>query len=300
MDETRPSKFKPRRASRLVAAATLTSVLALGGCASTSGTSADAAKPASSPAQAAGDTRSDEALKDAATHAYETQDYVAATAYWGGLHDRHPDDVDPAINYSKSLRQIGSIAQAVGVMQRMQVVHPDDVNVLAEYGKVLAASGRPDQATIYLSRAAAQDPRDWTILSAEGVTLDQMGRYAEAQAKYKAALALVPGNPSVLTNLGLSYALDGDLDAAEKTLRKAVADRHAGPSARQNLAIVLGLKGNFEEASRLARADLPANLADNNIAYIKDMLNQPAMWQQMEKLDGAQTTSVTPAQTPQK
>jgi Flp pilus assembly protein TadD len=52
------------------------------------------------------------------------------------------------------------------------------------------------------------------------------------------------------------------------------------------LAIVLGLLGIYDEASRLARADLPQTVADNNIAYLKEMLTQPASWKQMETLDG--------------
>ncbi len=292
MDETRISKPHTRPAARLLVAATLTSALALSGCASTSGTHAGAT-PATSSSKAAADQ--DEALKDAAVSATKTQDHVAAAAYWGGLYDRNPDNVEAAINYSKSLRQIGSIVQAVNVMQRVQLAHGEDVGVLAEYGKALTASGRPDQAVIYLSRAAAQSPEDWTILSAQGVALDQMGHYDEAQRKYEAALKIEPGNPFVLTNLGLSHALRGNLDAAEETLRKAAADPRANASVRQNLVVVLGLKGNFEEAARLARADLPVTVADNNIAYLKDMVNQPALWKQMEKLDGAQTSTGAPS-----
>jgi Flp pilus assembly protein TadD len=136
-----------------------------------------------------------------------------------------------------------------------------------------------------LARANELKPGDWTVLSAQGVTFDQLGRYADAQAKYAEALKLEPDNPSVLTNLGLSYAIEGNLDDAEQTLRKAVANPRAAASARQNLAVVLGLQGKFDEATRLARADLPVSVADNNIAYLRDMLTQPALWKQMETLD---------------
>ena len=77
----------------------------------------------------------------------------------------------------------------------------------------------------------------------------------------------------------------GDLDMAEQTLRRAVANARADAYARQNLAIVLGLKGEFDEAERLARADLPANVADGNMAYLRSMLSQPALWKKMEELD---------------
>jgi Flp pilus assembly protein TadD len=290
----------PRRQARWLAAATLCSVMALTGCATTEKSAG--ALSASDKAQAA---IQDPALRNAAVESTKTQDYVAAAAYWGTLYERDPDNGDVAVNYSRALRQIGSVGQALNVMQRTHTTNTENADVLAEFGKVLAASGRADQAAAMLEASARIKPKDWTVQSALGVSLDQMGRYDEAKLHYEEALALSPGNPSVLTNLGLSYALTGDLDMAERTLRKAVADARADARARQNLAIVLGLKGNFEEAERLARADLPANVADSNIAYLRDMLSQPALWKQMETLDApaapaktAPTSSLPAAEKP--
>lgn len=267
---------------RWFATTSLCSALALSGCAATG--AGTVAEPVS-PREAAEAQISEPALREAAVESTKTQDYVAAAAYWGALYERNPADAETAVSYSRALRQIGSIDQSLMVMQRGQLRHPDHAAVLAEYGKALTAGGRPDQATAMLSAAARKAPRDWTILSAWGVSLDQMGRYDEAKAQYNAALEISPDNPSVLTNLGLSYALTGDLDMAERTLRQAVANARADAYARQNLAIVLGLKGNFDEAERLARADLPANVADGNMAYLRSMLSQPALWKKMEELD---------------
>lgn len=273
-------------AARWLITTSLCSALALSGCAATGGETAGTASP-----RAAAEARiSEPALRKAAVESTKTQDYVAAAAYWGELYDRNPADPDTAASYSRALRQIGSIDQSLMVMQRVQLLHPDHAGVLAEYGKALTAGARPDQATAILTRAAQKDPKDWTILSALGVALDQLGRYDEAKAQYNAALELSPDNPSVLTNLGLSYALTGDLDMAERTLRRAVANARADAYARQNLAIVLGLKGEFDEAERLARADLPANVADDNMAYLRSMLSQPALWKKMEELDREKAT----------
>ena len=265
----------------LAVAATFCSVLALAACSSAS-TGTRTELSATDAAQA----RIDEpALREAAVESAKTQDYVAAAAYWGALYERSPDDTGVAVQYSKALRQIGSLEQSLTVMQRAQI-------------KALTASGRPDQAYAMLTEAANAAPRDWTIQSALGVTLDQMGRYDEAKSHYGKALSLSPDNPSVLTNLGLSYALTGDLDTAERMLRKAVADQKGDAYARQNLAIILGLKGNFDEAERLARADLPPNVADSNMAYLRAMLSQPALWKQMETLDDKPASpKVSPPET---
>ncbi|MDP2122865.1 MAG: tetratricopeptide repeat protein [Parvibaculum sp.] len=270
----------PCRRQHWLAAATLCSAIALTGCANT-GVNADGASP-----MAQAQNRIDEpALRNAAVESTKTQDYVAAAAYWGTLYERDPDQANAAVNYSRALRQIGSVAQATSVMQRTHLSNSEDPEVLAEFGKALAAGGRADQASAMLGAAARLSPKDWSVHSALGVAHDQMGLYEKARQHYDDALAISPDNPSVLTNLGLSHALSGNLDQAEQVLRRAVADSRADAHARQNLAIVLGLKGNFDEAARLARADLPANVADGNIAYLRDMLSQPALWQQMKEID---------------
>ncbi|MDP3327126.1 tetratricopeptide repeat protein [Parvibaculum sp.] len=290
-DQTQRSALRAPRSGWL-ALATLCSVIALSGCASTGTT------PVAQASKEAAQARIDEpALRNAAIESTKTQDYVAAAAYWGALYERTPGDATTAVHYSKALRQIGSIEQSLTVMQRARIKFPENAEVLAEAGKALTASGRPDQGVAMLEAAALQSPKDWSIRSALGVALDQMGRYDEAKGRYNESLALSPDNPSVLTNLGLSYALTGDLDMAERTLRKAVADTRADAYARQNLAIVLGLKGNFDEAERLARADLPANVADGNMAYLRSMLSQPALWKQLEELD-RQPEGTAPASPP--
>jgi len=279
---------RPRRRALLATTALLTA-LALSACATAPGV-----KPSASSAP-----KDDASLREVAISSTKSQDYIAAAAYWGSLYDKNSKDVEAALNYSKALRQIGSIQQALSVMQRADKANPNNSGILAEYGKVLAASGHPDQSYSILTRANQIKPNDWTVLSAMGVALDQLGRYSDAQKQYEAALKIAPDNPSVLTNLGLSYAIEGDLDKAETTLRKAVANPKANASARQNLAVVLGLQGKFDEATRLARADLPTNVANNNIDYLREMLSQPALWKQMESLDikKTATTAKTAAAT---
>lgn len=38
---------------------------------------------------------------------------------------------------------------------------------------------------------------------------------------------------------------------------------------RQNLSLVLGLQGKFPEAEKLMRQDLPPEVAENNLAYLR-------------------------------
>lgn len=229
-----------------------------------------------------------------AVHSAQSNDYVAGAAYWGARYEQNPSDAEAAGNYARNLRQIGSFPQALMVLQRASMEHPDDPAVLAEYGKTLAANGKPDQAVAILAKAAAFNTQDWSILSAQGVALDAMGRHLDAQDSYQKALTLAPDHPVILTNFGLSLALGGALNKAEAVLRKAVSNPAAGVHARQNLSLVLGLKGDFAEAERLARADLSPDAADNNMAYLRAMLTQPALWKQMEQLDAPMSDTVNP------
>jgi Flp pilus assembly protein TadD len=76
----------------------------------------------------------------------------------------------------------------------------------------------------------------------------------------------------VLSNLGLSYALAKDLKRAETTLRQAAERSNGDVRVRQNLALVVGLQGRFPEAETIAKADLPADEAAANVAYLRQML----------------------------
>jgi Flp pilus assembly protein TadD len=83
----------------------------------------------------------------------------------------------------------------------------------------------------------------------------------------------VPEEPSVLSNLGMSYVLSGDLPKAESVLRRAYASPKADARVRQNLGLVVGLQGRFAEAESIVKADLPADEAAANVAYLKQMLD---------------------------
>ena len=59
---------------------------------------------------------------------------------------------------------------------------------------------------------------------------------------------------------------------AEETLRRAYASARADARVRQNLGLVVGLQGRFGEAESIVKADLPAEEAAANVAYLKQML----------------------------
>jgi Flp pilus assembly protein TadD len=186
----------------------------------------------------------------------------------------NPKDAEAALVYGQALRSTGQRAQAVAVLEQATLAHPGDKALLAGYGRALADNGNFQQAFDILTRAHSPDNPDWRILSVQGTALDQLGRHEDARRYYSTALKIVPDEPSVLSNLGLSYVLSKDLPQAEETLRRAYGNARADARVRQNLGLVVGLQGRFAEAESIVKADLPANEAAANVAYLKQMLSR--------------------------
>jgi Flp pilus assembly protein TadD len=194
----------------------------------------------------------------------------------GERYRANPKDVGAALAYGQALRSIGQRAQAAAVLEKASLANPGNKTVLAAYGRALADNGNFSTAFEALSNAHSPDNPDWRLLSVQGTVLDQLGRSEEARRYYASALKLAPGEPSVLSNLGLSYVLTKELPKAEQTLRQAYASSRADARVRQNLALVVGLQGRFAEAETIVQADLPAEEAAANVAYLKQMLNSKA------------------------
>lgn len=278
----------PKLARGLVAAGL---VLALSACA-TMGSDREQAAKGASKAEAA-------ALKEqeAKVSSLIKEDPIAAAAYWGSLYDSNPANPEPAARYGEALRKVGNLERALRVLEQAAARHPQDPRVLNQYGKTLMSLNRAAEAVPVLGRAATIAPKDASILAAEGVALDQVGDHAAAKERYKAALALEPDNVTTLNNYALSCLLTGELSEAERLLRQATGTPGANALMRQNLALVLALQGKYEEAERLANVDLLPSAASNNIAYVRELLGQPARWNDMSGAGGTGSQSAPAAAT---
>ena len=186
----------------------------------------------------------------------------------------NPKDPDVALSYAKALRATGERAQAVAVLEQATIANPKNRALLAGYGRALADNGNFEQAFDVLSQAHTPEDPDWRILSVQGAVLDQQGKFEEARQYYASALRIAPDEPSVLSNLGLSYMLSKDLGNAEEVLRKAYGRAAQDRRIRMNLAVVLGLEGRMAEAESIARANLPVDEANADVAELNRLLNR--------------------------
>jgi Flp pilus assembly protein TadD len=246
---------QPSRLARLLASAAVTAILAasLGGCNTMSDITGSISPKAEAPPAPDSDPR-------------------RAVEAYGERYRANPRDADAALRYGQALRATGQRAQAVAVFEQATIAHSGNKALLAGYGRALADNGNFQRAFDVLTKAHSPDNPDWRILSVQGTALDQLGRHDDARRYYASALQIVPEEPSVLSNLGLSYVLSRDLPKAEETLRRAYGSARADARVRQNLGLVVGLQGRFSEAESIVKADLPAEEAAANVAYLKQML----------------------------
>jgi Flp pilus assembly protein TadD len=247
-----------RNTLRLAGGAAVLGLAALlGGC-----LNPNAAKPkADAPIEAA--------QRQAAKQAEASYNYSDAVGIYQSLYNQHPDDLELAMSLARNLRFSGQPQNEITLVNQLIGKNGRTKPLLIELGKAYLASDQDNLALPTLLEAKSQDPKDWEVLSSLGVAYDYQGDYADARDAYAQALIASPSNPTVLNNLALSQASSGDLDGAIATLQQAVDQPTAGPQSRQNLALLMALKGDPDAAERLARKDLPPDIADGNSAYYR-------------------------------
>lgn len=201
--------------------------------------------------------------------AAERLDALSRSAFWAREANLDPTDAEAGVKLAAALRDTGRFAEAAEAAGKVLVIYPNNLDALLEAARAHIAQGKGFYALDPLRKAEVAAPRDWRVYSLMAVAREQNKQPDEARGAYGQALALSPDNPAVLSNLGLWYASHGQPAEAETYLRRAVAQPSATAQERQNLALVLGLQGKLAEAERLMREDLPPEVADANLAYLK-------------------------------
>jgi len=201
-------------------------------------------------------------------------DPLARAAFWSSEFEADPRDAEAGVGLSQALRSLGRYDDAAAASSRVLVSHPGDVEALLESARVQLARGEGFFAIEPAKAAAAAAPRDWRPQSLLGVALEQSRRDDEALIAHRQAVALAPNEAAPAANLAMYLAGHGDLPGAEALLRKAATLPSSTIQIRQNLALVIGLQGRVDEAETLARQDLPPQMVDNNLAWLRAALGQ--------------------------
>ncbi|WP_395645804.1 tetratricopeptide repeat protein [Terricaulis sp.] len=241
-------------------------------------TNGDGSSAASSAIDTSGAPQGARPVDRHARAAVEREDMLTQMAFWAGEYQTFPNDLEAAQKFAESLRRGGRADRAAQVAGEALGRFPSDRPLLNTYALAQLAAHKPQEALRPLAVLAQAEPQNWRARNALGAALDQLGRFQEARRAYAEALTLQPNDAGILTNMGVSHLMEGDPEGAEPILRQAVAQPSAPPQARQNLAIALALQGKFSEAEQLERVDLPPAQAQANIAYLRELLNDPRRW----------------------
>jgi Flp pilus assembly protein TadD len=194
---------------------------------------------------------------------------LARAAFWAAQVSIDPKDAEAGVKLAASLRALSRYEEASSAAEAVLVQQPRNLEALLEKARVAIASGQGFYAIEPSRLAIDVAPKDWRAPTLLAVALDQAQRPIEAMEAHRKALSLAPDNATVLTNAALFYAAQGDKAQAETLLRKAVAQPGATLMMRQNLALVLGLQGKMAEAEQIERENLPPQIAQANLDYLK-------------------------------
>ena len=207
-------------------------------------------------------------IRQAAALAERNGSYGEAARHYASLHSRHPEDKVITLALARNMRFAGNPQQSIALLSEL-AAQTGEPMMLLELGKDYLAADQLNLAKPTLERAKVAAPLNWEILSSLGVVYDYDGNYKAAQDQYEAALFIQPDNPIILNNKALSLAQEGKLDDAVKVMQAAIDSPHASAQTRQNLALLMALKGDAASAERLARKDLPPEVAEANIEYYR-------------------------------
>lgn len=209
---------------------------------------------------------------------------IRATAEAAQAWQQKPGSVQRAVTYARLLDQAGEKAQLIRVLETTITHNPDDAKLIAYLGKELILSGRSKAGVEQLNKAIGMGEANWKNYSALGSGYDQSGQHDAARKAYNKALQLQPNEVAIHNNIGMSHILEGNLPAAETSLRAAqkLPEGEFNQTLRQNLALAVGLQGRFDEARDIASRDLPPKQVEENLAFLKKMLNEESTWQQIK------------------
>ena len=200
-------------------------------------------------------------------------DIVAKARFWLTEFVKNPKDEEAAIEASEALSQIGSYDRAIEIAATGIQTNEKSSKLWSILGISLLKSGQASSAAGAFTKASELSPNDASLKNLLAITYDNIGSFDLAYKAYMDARRLAPMDANIPSNQGFSLIMAGDFKTAEKILLEAIKLPNAPIQARQNLALAVGLQGRLKESEKIASEDLPPAIAQQNIAYLKEMLD---------------------------
>jgi Flp pilus assembly protein TadD len=214
------------------------------------------------------DAQADARVAESALEAGDTQ---LAVSLFEKLLKADPQSKPAQLGLGDAMYQSGDIARAGVLYARVAAVAPDDARATLGLARVALRQRRLDEAEKLYRQLLATHPEHAVAAEGLGATLDLEGKHAQAQAVYRAALQQHPEVAGLKADLGLSLILAGDVRAGANVLLDVAGLPDAPPQARENLALAYGLLGNNEAARRILVTDMPADSAEDNLRFYRQL-----------------------------
>jgi arylsulfatase A-like enzyme/Flp pilus assembly protein TadD len=160
---------------------------------------------------------------------------------------RHPD-VDVDVRLATYLADVGDVAEATTILERVLAANPRHVPALNGLGIAYARSGRTADALGTFAKILLVQPREVQALENIGTVHLQRKAWAQASDAFRAALQVTPRSSRAHAGLGVIALEQGRRDEAIGHWQDAVAADPRNFDALFNLATELVNAGRFAEA----------------------------------------------------
>jgi Flp pilus assembly protein TadD len=203
---------------------------------------------------------------------------ITQTHFWTEEFAKDNKDEEAGFEAASGLLKIGSYDKALSTAANALQYNDKSARLWKIMGLALLNNQKPQEAAMALNKAKDLIPNDAGLMNSLGIAYDNLGQFDAAAKSYEAAYQMAPTEAKYLSNYGFSRLMAGDFKNAEAILRKATSYSDAPIQARQNLALVVGMQGRLAESEKIAIQDLPADMAQQNVQYLREMLNGNDRW----------------------
>ncbi len=129
------------------------------------------------------------------------------------------DYADPTLRLGVELFRLGSLDEAMGVLERAVALAPKVAEARNNYGVALAAAGRPEQAQRQFEEAVALAPEYAEARLNLARVFEDRGRSSDAERQYTAILEADAGNDKARAGLAALYDGTGRPELAIREFR---------------------------------------------------------------------------------
>lgn len=178
------------------------------------------------------------------------------------------DDWQSLTQAGRAALVLGDPRAALGFLSRAEILAPRDPVIKAALGAALVRMEDATQAMRFFDSAIALGGLERAYLADRGLAFDLLGDQRRAQADYAAAAQFAP-SAEVTRRYAISLGIAGQQDAAIQMLGPLL--RAQDRAAWRSRAMIVAMSGRPDEARQIARATMPAQLAQGLDPYFSLM-----------------------------